>query len=54
MCICVCGRYMSVNVYLVSTCVSMCMWWVLFCQCKRDRYMCVNVYVIGTSVSMCM
>jgi hypothetical protein len=49
-CICVCGRYMCVNVYVVSTYVSMLIWWVHVFLCVCGEYLCVNVYVVSTYV----
>jgi hypothetical protein len=53
-CICVCGDYKCVYVYIVGTFVSMCICLVHVCLCVCGEYMCVYVFVVGTSVSMIM
>ena len=54
MCLCVCGEYMCVYVYIVGTCVSICNCLVHVCLYVCGEYMCVYVFVVGTCVYMCM
>ena len=52
MCLCVCGEYMCVYVYIVGTCVSICNCLVHVCLYVCGEYMCVYMYVVGTRVYM--
>ena len=54
MCLCVRAEYMCVYVYVVGTCVSMCLWGVPVCLCVCGENMSVYVYVVTTCASTCM